>query len=73
MKSRELLFDCEQSPEGATKAKDRDFLAAVGMSHKQSQVFRFFRTEMACETFNRDKPLVRDFGDKKSNTARVSN
>src|SRR5580704_1179611 len=72
MKSRELFFDREQSPEGARKAKDRDFLTSVGMPNKQSQVFSFFRTEMASEIFDRDKPLIRDFGDKKSNSTRVS-
>ena len=73
MKSRELALDCEQSPEGATKAKDRDFLTPVRMTNKQSQVFSFFRTEMASEAFNRNKPFVRDFGDKKSNSTRFSN
>jgi hypothetical protein len=73
MKSGELALDREQSPEGATKAKDRDFLTAVRMPNKQSQVFSFFRTEMASETFNRNKPLVRDFWDKKSNSTRISN
>ena len=72
MKSGELALDCEQSPEGARKAKDWDFLTALGMPHKQSQVFSFFRTQMAGETFNRNKPLVRDFGDKKSDATRVS-
>jgi hypothetical protein len=73
MKSGELIFDREQSPEGATKTKDRDSVKAIGVPNKQSQVFNFFWTEMASETFNRHKPLVRDFGNKKSNTARVSN
>jgi hypothetical protein len=73
MKSGELALDREQSPEGATKAKDRDFVTAVGVPNKQSQVFNFFWTEMASEAFNRNKPFVRDFGDKKSNSTRVSN
>jgi hypothetical protein len=68
-----LAIDREQSPEGATKAKDPDSVKAIGVANKQSQVFGFFWTEVASKTFNRNKPLVRDFGDKKSNTARVSN